>query len=127
MNVLCLLNHALTDSQISDLKINFGCSEIIYPPKTVSEFWSQIPADDISLKLLQPVIDWLNTASHKGDVSVIQGEFGATYALVSWCLDHGLLPVHSVTQRVAEEHKEGETVYRSYVFKHIRFRAYRTL
>lgn len=127
MNALCLLNHRLTDNQIQELKINWNCNEIIYPPESISLFWAQIPDKDISQDLLQPVVDWVKNVSHSDDLIIVQGEFGATYALVSWCFDHDLIPVHSVTKRVAEEEREGETVFRSYVFKHIRFRKYQEI
>lgn len=126
-NALCLLNHSLTDLQVEDLKNHWDCRSVIYPPEEISRFWSQIPESDITEDLLEPVLDWLDKCARQNDIVIIQGEFGATFALVSRCLEQGLVPVHSVTRRVAEERKEGEAVYRASVFKHIRFRKYRKI
>lgn len=123
----CLLNHVLTENQTTDLKEIWHCEKIMYPPEHISAFWAQIPEADITGDLLRSVTEWLESETVKGDIVVIQGEFGATFAMVDWCMKRGLVPVHSVTQRVSEEKRDGETVYRSYIFKHIRFRKYRKI
>jgi len=58
-------------------------------------------------------------------VVVLQGEYNAIFALVDFALNSGLIPVCAVTERVAQEEREGETVHRKYVFEHICFRRYR--
>lgn len=124
MNALCLLNHQLTENQKDELKTAFGAETIVYPPKEIADLWAQLPPDDISAELLLPFTDWIDEHACAGMPVVIQGEAGAVVALVGYCLKHGLIPLHSVTRREAAEVRDGETVHRSYIFRHIRFRRY---
>jgi hypothetical protein len=121
----CLLNHPLTQNQITELETVFNSGRIVYPPAGVSSAWGGIPAEkSLSAEHLRPFTQWLS-AAHEGDCVVLQGEAGATFALVDFALSRGLVPLHSVTQRVARENRDGEKVFRSYVFEHICFRRYR--
>ncbi|GHS91085.1 hypothetical protein FACS1894107_03730 [Planctomycetales bacterium] len=120
-----LLNHQLTDRQIAELRDDFGAVEIMPAPENLAAQWASIPTDrELTAAMLAPFIDWLNAAA-PADVVVIQGEFGAVFALVDYALRRGLLPLHSVTKRVAHETRDGEIVRRSYVFEHVLFRRYR--
>jgi len=119
-----LLNHTLTTNQTQELKEKFGVSDIILPPQEISDLWQQIPTDaEINKKLLNPILNWLLTTKH-GDILVIQGEFGASFAIIDWALSRGLTVLHSVTERMATESRSGEVVQRSYVFEHVRFREF---
>lgn len=124
MNALCLLNHQLTENQRDELKTTFGGEAIVYPPPETADLWAQLPTDDISAELLLPFTQWIDIYASSGMPIVIQGEAGAVTALVCYCLKLGLIPLHSVTRREATETRSGETVQRSYIFRHIRFRRY---
>lgn len=120
-----LLNHQLTENQIEELKKDYNCSDIIYPDQNLVANWSGIAATkELDLKVLAAVISWLGQAN-KEDVLVVQGEFGSTFYVVDYALKNGLVPVHAVTQRIAEESREGEVVTKKYVFQHCCFREYR--
>jgi len=122
-----LLNHTLTPKQTQELKEIFGVNDIIVPSQEICDFWQQIPTDmEISEEFLQSVLEWLS-AMQSGDILVIQGEFGATFALADWALKKGLKVLHSVTERVATENREGERIERSYVFEHKKFREYKKI
>lgn len=124
-NTFCLLNHELTQKQTAELHASFGSDRIIYPPNWIATLWSSITTDRELVKArIEPFITWLQEA-RKGDLAVIQGEFGATFALVDFSLRKGLIPLYAVTKRVAQETRKDETVYRSYVFEHVCFRPYR--
>ena len=43
-----------------------------------------------------------------GDIVALQGEFSATFALADFSLRRRLIPVCAVTERVAQEEREGE-------------------
>jgi len=119
-----LLNHTLTANQTQELKEKFGVNNIILPPQEISDFWQQIPTDaEISENLLKPILNWL-LMTKSGDILVIQGEFGSTFAIADWALGRGLTVLHSVTERIATESRSGEVVQRSYVFEHVRFRKF---
>lgn len=120
----CLLNHQLTENQRNELLTRFGAGEIVYPKKELSVVWSQVKTtEEMDRPLVKQVIDWLGNAS-EGDLLVVQGEFGCTFAVVDWALNNGLIPLHAVTQRVETETYDGETVSKHYVFKHCCFRKY---
>jgi hypothetical protein len=121
----CLLNHVLTQKQLAELLQKYNVSNIEYPPSAISDFWRQIPTTAQILKsYLQSITEWLKLAE-QGDLIIIQGEFGSTFALVDWALSKKIIPVYAVTKRVETEEKQGETVTRHYVFEHECFREYK--
>lgn len=120
----CLLNHKLTPNQIAELEKRFDAAQIVYPPANVSAFWAQIPPASVLRKNeLLEIVTWLNEAK-EGDTVLIQGEFGVTFALVDYALLKKLIPIYAVTQRVAQEQQNGESVHRQYIFEHVCFRQY---
>ena len=40
----CLLNHTLTQNQLTELREKFNAEEIIYPSEELSKKWGQVPA-----------------------------------------------------------------------------------
>jgi hypothetical protein len=124
INAYCLLNHTLTANQEAELKNNFGVEHIVCPQAELSAAWSAVPAEKtLGADYLLPFVRWLSTAK-KGDVIVLQGEAGSTFALVDFALSRGLVPLHSVTRRAAGESREGEKVLRFHIFEHVCFRRY---
>ena len=124
VKAFCLLNHDLTQNQILELKNRFNVESIIYPSEELSKSWSQIPAEkELDKTIIGNVINWL-TAANKGDLLIVQGEFGATFMIVDYVLKNELVPLHAVTKRVAVEHRDGEVVSKQYVFEHVCFRKY---
>ena len=124
-DVFCLLNHKLTLRQETELKNSFCAGQIKYPPPEITELWSKIPTErELTKAHLEPFTTWLREAA-VGDIVALQGEFSATFALADFSLRRGLIPVCAVTERVAQEEREGEIVHRKYIFEHICFRRYR--
>ena len=120
----CLLNHQLTQNQLTELKKDFGVKEIINPSENLSKNWSQIPASkSLDMNLIQAVVRWLSSAQ-ADDILIVQGEFGSTFMIVDYALKNGLIPLYAVTKRVAQESVDGELVHRQYVFEHVCFREY---
>ena len=120
----CLLNHQLTERQIEELKNRYKCEKIIYPSQEFSAKWAQIPPSLVlDLQVIKSIVDWLSSAK-ENDVFVVQGEYGSTFALVDYALKKNLIPIYSVTKRIAKEEKEGEKITRHYVFEHECFRQY---
>lgn len=120
----CLLNHILTEKQISELKEKFGVKTIVYTPESLSKKWSQIPATPkIDSNVISSTIQWLSVAQ-PGDILIVQGEFGSTFVLVDYGLKNKLVPVHAVTKRVSEEKRSRNQITKQNVFKHVCFRKY---
>lgn len=124
--VFCLLNHSLTANQINELKTKFGTETIEYPPDSIKELWSNLPTTDkIIPETIDTIRNWLCSKNvKKNDVIILQGEAGYSFYLIDYALKKKLIPIHSVTKRIAKETIDGEIVKRFYVFEHICFRKY---
>ena len=120
----CLLNHALTQNQIAELKERFDITEIVYPSEELSKKWAQIPPSrELDFSIVKSVVEYLNSASTE-DILIIQGEAGSTFMLVDYALKKRLVPVYAVTARVSKEVATGEQVVKQNVFVHVCFRPY---
>jgi hypothetical protein len=120
----CLINHILTENQITELHEKYSISNINYPESKLSEIWSQIPiTQKLDKTSIYAAVDWLEAAK-AGDVVIIQGEPGSTFMLVDYALKKKLIPIHAVSKRVSKEVREGEQVQKQNIFEHICFREY---
>jgi len=121
-----IFNHNLTAAQEQDIRANLGVREIIFPAAELQALWSQVPPGSETLRdYLAPLEQWLAMAAVPGDLVLVQGEFGAVFLLVRYCLDQGLVPVYSTTSReAAENHLPDGRVAMRHVFSHVRFRRY---
>lgn len=120
----CLLNHQLTQNQITELKEEFGAEEIIYPSEELSKMWSQIPATkQLDINIIDTILKW-HSLAQENDILIIQGEYGSTFMIVDYALKHNLVPLYAVTKRVAAEQRNDEIVSRQYIFEHVCFRKY---
>ncbi|MBF0234963.1 MAG: TIGR02221 family CRISPR-associated protein [Desulfamplus sp.] len=124
--MLLLLSHSLTSEQIADAKIAFKISEFMEMPDYVKAVWSQIPPDSPNLEeILDPVKAWLQKESSKGDIVVIQGDFGATFLMVGFAMENGLAPVYATTSRKFRESPGKNGIIKmEHLFRHRRFRHY---
>lgn len=121
----CLLNHELTQNQISELREKFSSDKIIYPDEKLSLLWKSIPPEKENDEIVKKAVDWLKISdAEKGDLFIIQGEFGSTFTLVDFALKNHLVPIYATTKRVAKESRSGETVRREYIFEHVCFKKY---
>lgn len=120
----CLLNHALTQKQLAELKENFNSSDVVYPDENIAKQWSQILPEKSNDEVIFAVTKWLQCNATPGDLFIIQGEFGSTFTLVDFALKNELVPLYATTRRIAKESREGETVHREYVFEHVCFKKY---
>lgn len=121
-----MFNHDLGPDQMKDAETSLGIEKFVEMPPVLKQTWQQIPADVENIEeIVMPMGEWLRNATKKGDVVLIQGDFGATYLLVKCALGLGLLPVYATTRRLAEEiRQEDGTMKVIHVFKHVRFRRY---
>ena len=124
MKTYCLLNHTLIENQLAELKERYHSTQVVYPPKSLSDAWSQLAPDlTYDTYALDAIVRWLDTAD-PGDTVVIQGEAGSTFILVDYLLSIGLTPLHAVSRRVSVEEHAGEMVKKSLIFKHVCCRPY---
>jgi CRISPR-associated Csx2 family protein len=125
-SMFLLFSHQLTLDQQESARIDFGVTSFHQPPETVQAIWSQIPSDTNHLTpILQPVERWLEQKAQKGDLVLIQGDFGATFLMVSHALSLELIPVYATTQRQAKDKilSDGR-METHHIFKFKQFRVY---
>lgn len=120
-----LLNHKPTEGQKKELQDSFQVEKIVFPSESISSYWESIPPVPLlSIEHMENICYWLSSMK-KDDVAVVQGEMTATFYCVSFLLERGNKVLSSVTERHADETRTGETIVRSYVFRHLCFRPYR--
>ena len=124
--MLLIFNHELGLDQLEDAKRSLGVEKFIEMPPGLKEIWQQIPPEAQTIEdVLMSMKEWIKSTAQKGDVILIQGDFGATYLMVSYVRDLDLIPVYSTTRRQAEETpQEDGTLKVVHVFKHVQFRRY---
>lgn len=125
-SMFVLFNHQLNDLQRNDARRSLGVAEFVCPPPELQALWRQVPADlEAIAEYLSPLMDWMAKAGQVGDYVLIQGDFGATYMMVNFAFELGLVPVYSTTERQAEETvAEDGAVRLVHTFRHRRFRRY---
>lgn len=125
-NLFLLFNHRFTAAQHNAAQEQLGVRKIITLPPELQQLWSQIPPELAELATyLAPIRDWLAAQALVGDYVLIQGDFGATYLMVHFALNHDLIPVYATTSRLAtEEHLPDGSVKMVHHFQHQIFRRY---
>ena len=124
--MILLFSHSLSDAQKADARENYGIDIFIPLREDMQKLWSSIPvqSEDIS-NHIQPIKAFVEEVSREGDVVLIQGDFGATYALVNFSQSLGLIALYATTKRnVVEKSIDGKVVKTS-VFEHVIFREYK--
>jgi len=124
--VFLLFSHQLTPPQVDELKNRYKVDKIVHLPAKLQDLWSNIPPDLSSIKgYLQDVLTWLKQNSNPGDLVLVQGEFGAVFLVVNFCLKEGLVPIYATTKRkVTEDILDNGTIQVSRKFAHVRFREF---
>jgi hypothetical protein len=125
-SLLLIFNHTPSELQLGDARASLGVEKIAALPEYLAPFWDSVPPEADSINdHLKSIRQWVAEASSAGDYILIQGDFGATYLMVRFALEKGLIPIYSTTERVAaEEHKEDGSVTLTHHFRHVRFRKY---
>lgn len=124
--IVLLFSHQLTQAQKEELYEKWNVDEYITLPKDLQQIWSNISPDLESINgILEPVKAFVSQNLEKGDIVLIQGDFGAVYNMVNFAKSLGLTPIYATTKRIVSEYEneEGKTVKES-IFEHRRFREY---
>lgn len=122
-----LLSHRLTAAQITGAATQLGvaATAVVYLPRELLDRWAGVPPDaalDWST-FLDPFYRWIAEHVTPADYLLVQGEAGATYALVRTCVARGLRPLHTTTERRSEEVTTPDGTVRT--VRHFLHRAYR--
>jgi len=120
-----LMNHALTPKQEEDARQNLNIAKFI---NIADAKWSDIdPCKKSVLKIVEIYKDKLKSQAKAGDVLLVQGDFGATYNMIKFAKNMGLIAVYATTKRIVSECLEDGKVVTKREFKHARFREYEDL
>lgn len=124
--IYLLFNHQLTSFQIDQLTEIYKVDKIIELTSNLLKFWKNI-SPDCNLDLvehLKPIVDFFEKSENMGYV-LVQGDFGATYYMVSRLKNLGYIPIYATTKReVIEETQNDGTILTKRIFKHVCFRIY---
>jgi hypothetical protein len=126
MKLFLLFNHSFLPEQEAGARQELKVTEIINLPEELKKVWSNIPplGNKFPDEILNPIIEWLSQA-HAGDLVLVQGDFGATYRIVRYCIEKHLIPIYATTERVASETLQSDgSLKRIHFFKHVSFRQY---
>jgi len=124
-SMLLILSHPLTVKQRKDAEESLKVTNFVPFPEDLAYLWSNIPPDLDELdEYLKPLKKWVIESGKPGDYALVQGDFGATMALVDHCRAYGIVPVYATTRRKAVERMNGEKITIEREFEHIRFRVY---
>lgn len=124
--LILLFNHQLTPNQELDARRNLGITRVVEPPENLRELWANVPPDPAELyAYLGPLKLWLTANASPDDYVLIQGDFGATYLMVAFAFEKGLIPIYSTTEREATEELQPDgSMKLTHRFLHKRFRKY---
>jgi len=121
-----VFSHRLTPEQETEARTVWKVTSFLPLPEQLQQIWSQIPADKKKISdVLCPIRQWLKNESVRHDLALIQGDFGATWLMVDFALKADLVPVYSVTQRLATEERQPDgSIKNIHIFNHKMFRPY---
>ena len=124
--LILLFNHEITAPQEADARKSLAVKTIVEPPSEIKVIWKRVPPELPAIdEYLEPVKSWLSAQAQRGDYLLVQGDFGATYIMVNFAFEQGLIPIYSTTQREAfEETEKDGSVKLVHQFKHQNFRRY---
>lgn len=117
-----LINHALTPEQEEGARKNLNIDKFV---NIADAKWSDIdPSEKGVIKVIETYKDKLRSQAKSGDVLLVQGDFGATYNMIRFAKNMGLIAVYATTKRIVSEQVENGKVVIKREFKHARFREY---
>ncbi len=123
--MILLFSHKLTDEQKQDAKLNWAVDEFISLPLELQNIWSNVPAELENIaNYLEPIREFLSKSINRDDIVLVQGDFGATYAMVASVKSLESHAVYATTRRDAVEKLMDGKVVKTSVFEHIRFREF---
>lgn len=124
--IILLFSHKLTIQQKKYLKNILKIENIINLETDLQYLWSNFPPDvECISEYLDPIKDFLLEKLGKNDYVLVQGDFGATYMIVDFCIKNNLIPIYATTKRViVNEVHESELVTKKSIFEFERFRKY---
>ncbi|HEU18288.1 MAG TPA: hypothetical protein ENO00_02755 [Deltaproteobacteria bacterium] len=125
-SLILLFNHRLTRKQEEAALQTLNVTRIAEPPADLALIWREVPPELKEIHgYLEPIRRWLRSEARLGDYVLIQGDFGATYLMVTYAIENGYIPIYSTTYRMAvEEDERDDSIKVTHNFQHRIFRKY---
>ncbi|MBN1969760.1 MAG: hypothetical protein JXR48_13560 [Candidatus Delongbacteria bacterium] len=123
--LIVIFNHGkLTEDQAYYAYDVLKIGEIIYMNEELKSIWSEIdPFEDVVN--VEKIEEFLLKSSKPYDYVLVQGEFGATFKTVNFCLENERIAIYATTERVSREMRNDDgSVSKTSEFKFVRFREY---
>ena len=123
--LILLFSHNMTDTQKQDAQSSFEVGEFVTLPDALQQLWSNVPAELENLDdYLEPVRNYLVETIESDDMVLVQGDFGATYAMASFVKSINGVAIYATTKRNVEEKEIDGKIVKTSVFEHVRFRKF---
>ena len=122
--MLLLFSHNLTEKQKEDAQ-KLGVGTFVSLPEPLQKIWSHIdPEADSIVSILDEIKSFVKIHTQKGDMVLIQGDFGATYHMVAYAKSLGLVALYATTKRNCNTYMKNDLLYKESTFEHVKFREY---
>lgn len=124
-SLFLVFSHQLTDVQMNEVKERFNIEHFVSLPSNLQEFWSNVnPELDTIEEGINEILDFLEKEMKVDDLVLVQGDYGATFQLVTALNEGGVSCIYSTTKRnIIEYELQGKIVKQS-IFEHVNFRFY---
>jgi hypothetical protein len=127
-NLHLFFSHKLTDEQIADAREHWGVSAFVPLPDDLQKMFSNVPPDFDAAGLRaysEPLYAYIREYVHTGDCVLVQGDFGLTFLLVNFLIQHGAIPLYATTERASLDVKNPDgSITTQRIFRHKIFRKY---
>ncbi|SHE33016.1 CRISPR-associated protein, TM1812 family [Caldanaerobius fijiensis DSM 17918] len=121
-----IISHSITPEQEKEARTQLGIDEFVMLEPNLLDKWSNIPPDVHLLDdHLEDVFKWIDKNACDGDYALVQGDYGATFMVVDYCMARGIIPVYATTQRKVKEEVSEDSIITTREFKHVMFREYK--
>lgn len=122
--MITIFSHQLTQPQIQDAQTNLHVDRFLYLPQELQKLWSNVDTEQNINHFLLPVKNFIVKNYEEGDSVLIQGDYGASYNLISFCKAKGYKTLYATTKRNSKEIIRNNTVEKVSYFSHISYKEY---
>src|SRR5699024_8044546 len=104
MNMLVIMSHELNNNQTKEAREKLNVVNIKNMPENIKYIWGNIsPKGSLPIKDIDKIIEWIEEESDEGDYVLVQGDFGSTHYIVSYCFAKERIPIYATSYRIVEE------------------------
>ena len=84
---LLVFSHQLTENQKKELIEKYGVKKIESLPEELQNIWSNVSIKKDYKENLEKIKEFVKENFDKGDIILVQGNWGYTYNLVKWSIE----------------------------------------